>query len=169
MPSSALAVVTADHVSTLDRLPDILERLACGEELASQAVDPPQALRDEHAASFGDPDLIHLKKIGSPSTFTCPDCGGALFELADKRPLRYLCYTGHAYTARALTARKDQTTDFALWSSLRAMQEKRSILQRLIEVQAATQPGIEHPMASDVQKLTDAIVALRSLVEQAPS
>lgn len=50
---------------------------------------PPQHLIDEHAASFGDPDLTVLKKIGFQSTFTCPDCSGALFELTDRKPLRY--------------------------------------------------------------------------------
>jgi hypothetical protein len=61
-----------------------------------------------------------------------------LFELDDKRPVRYRCHTGHAFSLRSLAATQEQVTDSALWTGLRALQEKEAILRRLA---AGAAPG----------------------------
>ena len=76
------------------------------------------------------PALAH---IGQPSGFTCPDCGGALFELKEGRPLRFLCHTGHAFSLLSLASAHGLVTDEALWAALRAVQEKEAIMRRLAE------------------------------------
>jgi len=55
-----------------------------------------------------------LKAIASPSVFTYPDCGGAMFELGDERPVRYLCHTGHAFSLRSLAWLQEEMSDAAL-------------------------------------------------------
>lgn len=168
MPTSALATVEADHVVPLARLADLLCTLAQPRRPTARVM-PPDALRREHEASFGATDMEALKSIGSPSTFTCPDCGGTLFELHDKRPVRYRCHTGHAYSLRSLASTQEQVTEDALWASLRALQEKEAILRRLAQMQAAQSPGSEREALKEAVELAQVIGALRALMDKAPS
>ena len=90
MPRSALACVEVDHVVSLATLGPLLYELA----RRPSAIDMPQplaTLRQEHAISNGGNAMQTLKAIASPSVFTCPDCGGVLFELDDKCPVRPAC------------------------------------------------------------------------------
>jgi two-component system chemotaxis response regulator CheB len=112
--------------------------------------------------------MRHLKAIGAPSAFTCPDCGGSLFELKDQRPVRFACHTGHAYSLRTLVAAREETTDSALWTSLRALQEKEAILRRLAEVQEARMPTSGQAALREAQELAHAIQVLRRFVEGTP-
>ncbi len=41
-------------------------------------------------------------KLGTPSRFTCPECQGPLWEIADPSMLRYRCHVGHAFTADSM-------------------------------------------------------------------
>ncbi|MDB5742193.1 MAG: CheB methylesterase [Polaromonas sp.] len=77
-----------------------------------------------------------LRTIGTPSAFTCPDCGGVLFELNGKRLVRYRCHTGHAFSLRSLAYTQEEATDASLWASLRSLQEKVAILRRLAQARA---------------------------------
>jgi two-component system, chemotaxis family, protein-glutamate methylesterase/glutaminase len=49
--------------------------------------------------------------IGSRTALTCPECGGALWEMRDTLPLRYRCHTGHAFPARSLSTLQGQSLD----------------------------------------------------------
>ncbi len=175
MPRSALAVVEADHVVPLAQMAAVLLRIAkagdgsdagAGERRPSR---PPQALRREHAVGVAGGAMENLRQIATPSTFTCPDCGGVLFELDDKRPVRYRCHTGHAFSLRSLAATQEQVTDSALWSSLRALQEKEAILRRLAEVQRASDPASAAGCEDEADQLAAVSTALRRLTLKAPS
>ena len=104
MPRSALACVEADHVVSLAALGPLLYDLASRPAVrtTSSMPPPPEALRREHEVSIGSNAMDNLKAIASPSVFTCPDCGGVLFELNDKHPVRLRCHTGHAFSLRSL-------------------------------------------------------------------
>lgn len=167
MPSSALANVEVDFVATLREMPDLLAALAQPTDAAF--VEPPAALRVEHAVSLGEQKLEHLRTIGTPSAFTCPDCGGALFELDDKRPVRFLCHTGHSYSLRSLALAHDEATETAIWAGVRALQEKEAILRRLAAVQATERPGSESSALAEAEELADVVSTLRRFAEQVPS
>jgi two-component system chemotaxis response regulator CheB len=113
--------------------------------------------------------MENLKQIATPSTFSCPDCGGVLFELDDKRPVRYRCHTGHAFSLRSLAATQEQVTDSALWTSLRALQEKEAILRRLAEVQRPADPASAADCEDEADQLAAVSAALRKLTLKAPS
>jgi len=133
------------------------------------AFEAPAALRREYAVGLGDRTVENLKVIGEPSMFSCPDCGGVLFELHDKHPVRYRCHTGHAFSARSLAATQEEVTDAALWTSLRAMQEKEAMLRRLAEVQKADGVGNAENSLREADELAAVSAALRKLTVRAPS
>jgi two-component system chemotaxis response regulator CheB len=73
-----------------------------------------------------------MRELGQPSVFTCPDCGGILFEIEDSGMPRYRCSIGHAYGAQSLAAGKDAKVEEALSAALRALQESERLSRRLM-------------------------------------
>src|SRR5205085_8812746 len=56
--------------------------------------------------------------------FTCPECGGTLWEHDENGFLRFKCHVGHAYSPESLEAGQSQTVEMALWAALRNLQER---------------------------------------------
>ena len=61
----------------------------------------------------------------------CPSCHGALWELQNGNLTRYRCHTGHAFSPESLLAEQSDAIEQALYSALRALQEKGIALRRL--------------------------------------
>lgn len=167
MPRSAIEATEVDHVATLDAMPALLERLVRAAPAGPSPPAPPW-LRTEHAIFLGKKAMQDLATIGDPSAFTCPDCGGALFEMMQGGPLRYLCHTGHAFSLRSLASAQGQATEEALWAALRALQEKEAILRRLAVAQGDAQPGSDAASLAEADDLRAVIGQLRELVTTAP-
>jgi two-component system chemotaxis response regulator CheB len=70
---------------------------------------------------------------GEPSPYSCPECGGVLWELRDGELLRFRCRVGHAYTSETLTTEQAMTVEHALWSALRALEEHAAVRRRMAE------------------------------------
>jgi two-component system, chemotaxis family, protein-glutamate methylesterase/glutaminase len=142
MPASALANVDVDHCVPLERIPALLQELA-GRAAPSQAGPAPERLQREHAVFEGRQPVDNLNAVGRLSALTCPDCGGGLWEIDGARPLRFRCHTGHAFTARSLDSAQLELADHALWSSVRALQEREILLRRLAIVAQATGDAVQ--------------------------
>ena len=70
---------------------------------------------------------------GEPSPYSCPECGGVLWELRDGELIRFRCRVGHAYTSETLTTEQALTVEHALWSALRALEEHAAVRRRMAE------------------------------------
>ena len=70
---------------------------------------------------------------GEPSPYSCPECGGVLWELRDRELIRFRCRVGHAYTSETLTTEQALTVEHALWSALRALEEHAAVRRRMAE------------------------------------
>jgi hypothetical protein len=81
--------------------------------------------------NFGSGGAYALDGIGEVSGMSCPECGGALWELSVTPP-RFRCHTGHSFTCAALFQSQDETVEEALWVAIRALHEKQLLLGRLI-------------------------------------
>src|SRR2546421_12976555 len=67
---------------------------------------------------------------GAPSQFTCPECGGAIWELHDGHLIRFRCHVGHAYSADSFLAEKTVALEGALWGALRSLKENAALARR---------------------------------------
>ncbi|STY29641.1 fused chemotaxis regulator; protein-glutamat [Legionella wadsworthii] len=75
-----------------------------------------------------------LRKISTPSTFTCPECSGILWQIKDKSILRWRCRVGHAYGKESLfRLLKTEYEDF-LWKALRCLEEKEELLLKNLKL-----------------------------------
>ena len=131
MPISALEAVDADHVVALDALGPLLGKLARSAPKKGSPMEQEKWRREDLRGLSGQAMMENLQAIGSLSSFTCPDCGGSLFELNDNRPVRYRCHTGHAFSLRSLASLQEELIDSAVWTSVRALQESEAVFRRL--------------------------------------
>ena len=67
----------------------------------------------------------------NPSPYSCPECGGVLWEEDADQLLGYRCRVGHVYSYDSLLQEQTESIERALWAGLRALEEKRSLLERL--------------------------------------
>ncbi|MCP3136118.1 chemotaxis protein CheB [Pyxidicoccus xibeiensis] len=136
MPRSALEYVKVDHRVRLRELGPLLERLVATPVTPREAgrrPSPSRQLQAEVKTLTLEEDTVEgaPPKYGTPSHFSCPDCGGVLLEMNDEGLLRFRCRTGHGYTARALVSGQQQGVDEALWAALRALEESAALARRM--------------------------------------
>ena len=68
---------------------------------------------------------------GPPSAFTCPECGGALWERVDDGVPRFRCHVGHAYGLDAFVEKQSERVEAALWTATRALEEQAELSRRM--------------------------------------
>ncbi|CAA9888927.1 Protein-glutamate methylesterase [Candidatus Methylobacter favarea] len=71
--------------------------------------------------------------MGELTTFTCPECHGALVRLLEGKIIRFRCHTGHAYTASALLSGITESVENTLWETMRGMEEAILLLNKMAE------------------------------------
>lgn len=67
----------------------------------------------------------------SPSTITCPECGGVIWEVEHDGATRYECRIGHTYSTESFIAEQDISSENALWLAVRTLEERESLSQRI--------------------------------------
>jgi two-component system chemotaxis response regulator CheB len=70
-------------------------------------------------------------ELGPPSHFTCPECEGTLYEISDGAAVRFRCRVGHAYSEDAMLSAQGESVERALWTALRALEERSALLRKL--------------------------------------
>ena len=132
LPQSAIDYVDdIDHIVPLRAIGPLLVRLVqesapVSEAPANRALQKEARVAELDLATIEDDD-----KPGTPSAFSCPDCGGVLWELERDDLLRFRCRVGHAYTGMALAEEHDEAAERALWAAFRALEEDSSFARRL--------------------------------------
>jgi len=136
MPRSALDQVPNAHVLPLDQIAALLLQLI-GEELPSET-EPSSleqtfvgAAKETRIAELNMDEVSSEDRLGHPSPFACPDCGGVLWEIEQSGFLRFRCRVGHAFTPQDLGLQQRQAVETALWEALRALEESASLYRRM--------------------------------------
>jgi two-component system chemotaxis response regulator CheB len=128
MPTSALDAVPVDVVGSIE---EIAARLV---ELVHHPVPHGNAGPRRQHGDYTERALEGgraLEMRGRPSRFTCPDCGGSLWESADEGETKFRCRVGHSWTAVGLLDQQAETLEQALWTALRALAERADLARRM--------------------------------------
>lgn len=132
MPLSALDNVAVDRVIRVNHFARTLQELM-SEPLPD--VDPPVSHGDAMENDYAAGDLNAMENPeqhpGNVSPYSCPDCGGVLWELKDGEFTRFRCRVGHGWTGDALLAQQSETLDDALWTALRALEENAALSRQI--------------------------------------
>jgi two-component system chemotaxis response regulator CheB len=134
MPRSAQEVAGADHVLPVAEIAALLADLARSPvpKGAPSMTDPlenmPEVVQRDMAAQENG------ARRGQLTVFTCPECGGSLWQVDETELTRFRCHTGHAYYAETLLAEQSEALEAALWTAVRTFKE-RTILARQLAAQ----------------------------------
>jgi two-component system, chemotaxis family, protein-glutamate methylesterase/glutaminase len=124
MPESALrAVGQADAVLSAEAIGSALAQLGDGRvEMRENAT----------VVSATDPVEEGPDRPGGPPTsFTCPECQGPLWQVEEGELVRYSCRVGHGYSEESLLIEQGTAVEAALWSALEALEERAEFLKRV--------------------------------------
>jgi two-component system, chemotaxis family, protein-glutamate methylesterase/glutaminase len=173
MPGSALAEVEVDHVAAAEMLGPLLGRLA-HEAAAQQASEAELARRgdptdqlDRELGIVAIDDEYHQRaeRYGEPSRFPCPECGGVLWEVSDKGPVRFRCEVGHAHSAASLAESQTEAIEAAMWAALRALEDKVELSRRRASIARSNGLGaITEQFVVEEQAAQQHAAALRALL-----
>jgi two-component system chemotaxis response regulator CheB len=165
MPRSALDNVAVDHVLRIDDI---------GERVVSLARQPVTGTRprvsyemdiEARMAELEQGAVQSYERPGVPSGFSCPDCGGVLWELVDGELIRYRCRVGHAYSPDTLSTKQLDTLEDALWMALRALEEQAALARRLAErAEERGQPRIASRFRSRYRDTQDQAEVIREVL-----
>ena len=72
-----------------------------------------------------------IAQPGEMVGFSCPECGGTLWEIEAGGTTSYRCRVGHAYTFNNLLVRHGETVERALWTAYRALEERAAMSRRV--------------------------------------
>jgi two-component system chemotaxis response regulator CheB len=164
MPSSALASVEIDHCLPLEGIPPLLARLARQPGAGAQP-GPTEETKLAMELPPMDRDIEDMSVIGPPSAFTCPSCGGALWEMQEDQLLRYRCHTGHKFSPESLVTAQSEQIEQSLYSSLRSLKELAGISERLADRFAGKHPEIaarHRAKAQDLERQAETVLGLLS-------
>jgi two-component system chemotaxis response regulator CheB len=153
MPTSAIRNVEINHIAPVNEIPALLtqlvnEPLRKGSPMTSAKKSRPDVSED------GTSGFLTGELPGPPSPFTCPECGGSLWELANDGKLTYRCHVGHGFTPDSLLDSQTKALEAALWTALRTLEESAAFNRRVAgRINAAVS---EKVVASYLQKASEA-------------
>jgi two-component system chemotaxis response regulator CheB len=167
MPRSALEYVPDAHVAPLSEIPRLLVRLT--REDIQQTQDSTISIdsavdKENRIAEFEMKEIENHFRVGRPSLYGCPDCGGVLWEIDQNGLIRYRCRVGHAYTTKYLATQQRRKVEDALWAALRALEESAALARSLSSHTQAKQPLEAKDHANRATQQADQARVLREVL-----
>ena len=170
MPRIALRYVKADHIVPIADAGALLIRLVAEPPAAQEDFPTTPAIEIEsniaeqvmNTKEF----LENVEQIGERTTYTCPDCNGAIWQIGDEEPLKLRCHVGHSFTGEVFAEEQSQNIESALWTAIRIMEEKVTFSRQLAErkrkqkmlKEADAYEKEAHALDNEVTKVRDLIV-----------
>lgn len=130
MPLSAMRYVDVDHVLSAVQIAELIASLNAGPREGATTMARQKEPEPQNPAEETDVEEMEAT-FGPPSGMTCPDCGGALWELKNGELMRYRCHVGHQYTTDGLDAGQQHAVESALWSAVRVLEEHADLRKRM--------------------------------------
>jgi two-component system, chemotaxis family, protein-glutamate methylesterase/glutaminase len=128
MPETAIEYVKPDHIGTAEDIGRLLISLA-----ATPPPDPPlerDTMAEEHVEEV-DRGSSEQPQPGESSGLTCPECNGGIWLNFEEGTARFRCRVGHEYSEESFIAEQGDRVEAALWTALRALEERASVHRRM--------------------------------------
>lgn len=178
MPRSALAHVHVDYCCKLDQIARLLVGFA-NDPPGPEQSGPDELVEIENRIAegiFNVDDWLKLEGMSGPSGLNCPNCRSALYELRDKRMLRFRCRAGHAFSAESLLSEQAEWRETQFSMVFGALTEEMTLATRLLDSQpyknspemtAGLRTRIEN-IGQEAAQVCEWLRALTGLVEPEP-
>jgi two-component system, chemotaxis family, protein-glutamate methylesterase/glutaminase len=131
MPTNAMERADADYCVRVEDLAPLLTSLVKKDD--GTPVLPAEVALETYQEAEQPIEAMTSEELGPPSAFTCPDCQGTLFEIEEGGVVRFRCRVGHAYSAEAMDKAQREAAERAMWSALRALEERSGLMRKLAD------------------------------------
>jgi two-component system chemotaxis response regulator CheB len=128
MPRNAARFGLGCEVLPVREIAERIVALASAQEPPDEPPGRSEPVMDEQAPR---PDSQTAAQPGEPSGLVCPECGGGLWETESSGVIRLRCRVGHAYTVDGYLAEQARSLEGALWTAVRALDERAAVSRRL--------------------------------------
>jgi two-component system chemotaxis response regulator CheB len=162
MPLSVLESMEADYCVSLNKMGETIQQVINTREV--QGIPPPHdVVTEAEIAEKVAIDINLVSDLGEYAKFSCPDCGGGLWQVKDDKIDRYRCHVGHAYSRDNLLHKHSEQLEATLWVALRMMEERRNLLNSISEKENGK--GLQRLGQSHKQRAEDIEVHIQKLKE----
>jgi two-component system chemotaxis response regulator CheB len=131
MPLSAQQHVEIDHCLRLESIPALLTRILEQAPSEEEREIPPNLIMETRMAELDQSALETDDRPGRPSAYSCPDCGGVLWEIQEGEYDRFCCRVGHAYSPETMLGAQEEVLEDALWTAVKTLEESARLSHRL--------------------------------------
>lgn len=132
MPQSAMRVAGGDHVVRLADLAPLLVNLVHHTTSPGRRTIPMDPIdRMPEVAAEDMARQARNERRGKVSVMTCPECGGALWQVDDPGLIRFRCHVGHTYGGDVLLSEQSEALVATLWTAVRNLKEKSVLASQL--------------------------------------
>lgn len=132
MPLSVLKEIAVDHCIPLLEMGAVISNVISTKKVVNTII-PSDIIKEVQISEEGIGTIDELKQLGESTVFSCPDCGGVLFELKNDSVTRYKCHTGHTYSVNDLLLKQNKALESSLWVAVRSLEERKKLLSQLSE------------------------------------
>jgi len=153
MPRTALKSMQADYVLGAAKMASVIVDLTptpIEEQRGAPVTETDEPLAAVIAADFSE--QAHDERAEETTVYTCPDCGGVLWQHGEAAQLSFRCHVGHAYAPEILLSQKADEFEAALWSSLRLLREKATLTRQLAARTRGSSVGSHDKMTARIEE-----------------
>ncbi len=140
MPRTAICNVNVDYILPVDQIPSKLIELTR---------TPARQGRSSRRNSMQN------KAKTNPAPFTCPECGGTVWEIGGEKFLQFRCRTGHEFSENSFHDIQRENVENALWNALRMLEENAALCDLLAKRGGKWRPEaqVRKEQAESIRKL----------------
>ncbi len=134
MPDNAARIAGADHSVSSDRLAPLLVELI--QQPISLNGGPSMTDAFDKMPDIVNADMneqVRNDRRGRVSLYSCPECGGSLWQVGAEQVVQFRCHVGHAYHAETLLEDQASALEAALWTAVRTFKERHWLSRQLAE------------------------------------
>jgi len=130
MPRNALEYVEVDHCLPVKRIASLLVDMSKRTNGIAEA-------SSSNGKKNSRGDKVNRKIVRQPEAefvpLACPECNGPLYEVREGEMAKFNCKVGHSFTPEGLSVAHSEALERALWTAIRAMNERITMHRKLME------------------------------------
>ncbi|WP_207431952.1 chemotaxis protein CheB [Sabulibacter ruber] len=136
MPQSVLNEMEVDYSVPVGEMGLLLQELASVPASLDHLVPDDikyEATIAERLMTQGNGHTHEMGVMGPQVPLTCPDCGGALWEVKNGQLSHLRCHAGHTFTPESYLAGNLEALEETMWVALRMLEERRTMLNSMAD------------------------------------
>jgi two-component system chemotaxis response regulator CheB len=130
MPQSVIDNLVVDYILSVTSIGEAIQETIAGKKITGAEV-PADIKAETLLMENTITSIDEISKLGEHSVYTCPDCGGGLWEIKEEDQTRYRCHIGHAFSQNDLLKKQFEALNGTLWVALRMMEERKNLLKKI--------------------------------------